>query len=354
MLTWHNVFSLSWLLVIVSVQVTWPRKFCSLLSIALYRLMVSEKKPFMNKFIFLLYIIKHNIWPVCVCTVELSIELPWRDSWRGEGAPLIVMQRPGPRTPAPAPAPKKAPAPDVTCFAPTCSESAVITVTRGVGWLAALPVTPPTFLYTSFITTSRLPPCSPNCPPSKLVCTCMLFCCAPPPPPLPPLAELRELSRLRHGVEVTEEAERWPPLPPRPCTPSSLGPPCAMVEQVEDCREVTRDTLELPPAPAPGPTCSYTIINIITAVAKISRYQIANWLIWYKWPIPNLIQRYVILWLSETEDSMWPVAMAAGRAGAPSPSEARLLSCLCCPLFSKMEFPPAVRVLRGSHKQFSG
>ena len=67
-----------------------------------------------------------------------------------------------------------------------------------------------------------------------------------------PLAELRELSRLRQGVELTEEADLW--LAPRVWTPNSLGPPWAMVEQVEDWREVTRLTEELPPPPTPGPT----------------------------------------------------------------------------------------------------
>ena len=89
---------------------------------------------------------------VWVCTVELSMELPWRDSCRGDGAPLIVMHRPGPRDPKKAPA-----APDVCCFAPAAvSLSAFITVTRGVGW-------PPVFLYTSLITLS-LSPVSPRLP----------------------------------------------------------------------------------------------------------------------------------------------------------------------------------------------
>ena len=74
---------------------------------------------------------------VWVCTVELSMELPCRDNWRGDGAPLIVMQRPGPRDPKKAPAPV-APDPDgccCCCFAPAdVSLSVFITVTRGVGW----------------------------------------------------------------------------------------------------------------------------------------------------------------------------------------------------------------------------
>ena len=45
------------------------------------------------------------------------------------------------------------------------------------------------------------------------------------------LAELRELSRLRQGVELTEPRPLAPDLP---CTPSSLGPPWAMVEHVEE------------------------------------------------------------------------------------------------------------------------
>ena len=193
---------------------------------------------------------------VWVCTVELSIELPCRDNWRGLGAPLIVMQSPGPRDPKKAPAPE-APDPDgccpCCCFAPAAvSLSVFITVTSGVGWPPE-----PVFLKApaSLLTLS---PDSPLLllvyPLSKLVCTCMLVWPLVPgagAAPLP-LAELRELSRLRQGVELTEPRPLAPDLP---CTPSSLGPPWAMVEHVEDCREVTRDTEELPPVPAPGPTC---------------------------------------------------------------------------------------------------
>ena len=124
------------------------------------------------------------------------------------------------------------PFPDTNCF-PDPASSAFITVTRGAT------VLPP--LYTSPITVSLLwgPPLL-----SKLVWTCMLFmfCWAE-------LCEVWELSRLRQGVEVTEEADLW--LAPRVLTPSSRGPPAAMVLEVELCLEVTRLTPPLPPPPGP-------------------------------------------------------------------------------------------------------